>query len=553
MKSIQSKNIIKKLQVEVNTNSVTKAMQIKDTIDLFIKEEIYPEIEAILNKYSQQTNNHFIQIDAIEIDLNGNNYNDYKSIIKNKLDKSIASQISATKNTLKQSISKEDKTIQAFLFFIENGQLPWWYRSQAFFNIETINSIKNKRKHYQNLVELLRKKAVQKRVIYQFNFDEIEALFLVAFSINLNTDYALYKTIKNRILTQQKFNFWPILFTAAFNKNNPDTTINIFDKIAHILTLENNKNTNSFSIEKSSISAFVSLINYIVILLQLPIGIIKKGQGKIALIINKNADINTTLKQNFNFGKANISEPYITCYYNTRNTLSKNEKEKNTFQPDTESRSIKTEISRQKNALPNSNFHPQKEETQKKNASLNAYYNANTNSFNEKNEPLDILIQKAGLVILHPFLPQLFTTLGFYNKGEKQIHPDKIHAATQVLHFLATKNESPHEYELTFEKFLCGIPINTPIKRLRKIPIEQKEECNSLLHSVINHWSALKTNNTDTLRSGFLIREGKLTKGIDSNKVYVQRQAHDILLERLPWGLSIINLPWMPVLTFIEW
>jgi len=534
MKSIQSKNIIKKLQVEVNTNSVTKAMQIKDTIDLFIKEEIYPEIETILNKYSQQTNSHFIQIDTIEIDLNGSNYNDYKSIIKNKLDKCIASQVLATKITLESNVSKEDKTIQAFLFFIENGQLPWWYHSKDFFNIETITSIKNKREYHRKLVAVLREKTVQKRVIYQFNFDEIEALFIVAFSINFNSDYALDKTIKNQILTPQKFNFWSILFTAVFNKNNPDTTANIFDEIALILTLENNKNTNSFSIEKSKISAFVTLINYIVILLQLPIGIIKNGQRKITLIINKNVDINTTLKSNFNFRNANISEPYIICSYNTRNTLSKSEKAKNTFQTDTETPTLK-------------------EENYKKKSSVNEYSKANTDSFNEKNEPLDILIQKAGLVILHPFLPQLFTTLGFFNKEKKQIHPDKIHDATQVLHFLATKNESPYGYELTFEKFLCGIPINTPIKRLQEISIEQKEECNSLLHSVINHWSALKTNNTDTLRSGFLIREGKLTKGIDSNKVYVQRQAHDILLERLPWGLSVINLPWIPTITFIEW
>ncbi|WP_147676391.1 contractile injection system tape measure protein [Algibacter pacificus] len=541
MKNIQSKNIIKKLQVEVNTNSVTKAMQIKDTIDLFIKEEIYPEIEALLKKYAQEIDHHFIEIDTIEIDVNSNNYNDFKSIIKSKLDSSLRSKISDKKQTVDLSFSKEEKTINALLFFIENGQLPWWYHSVDFFDIEVINSFKNKKQYHQKLVHLLSKPRVQKRVIYQFSFTEIEALFLVAFSININPDYTLNETVKNKILNQQNYTFWSLLFTIVFNKSNPNLLANIHGVIANILKLESNKKANYFIIEKRQINSLINLVNYIVILTKTPISISENGSEKIIFTINKNTNIKEVLKQNLSFGKNNLSSPFISCYYHKENTLSTNQ----------ENLAIKRDIN-----LPN--------DTISKSNIIKEDYNVNTSSFNEehqvekdrlnqKNKTTELLIQKAGLVILHPFLPQLFKTLGFYIKGEKHIRTDKIHEATQVLHFLATKNESPYEYELTFEKFLCGIPLNRPINRLQKLSLKQKEECNSLLESVINHWSALKTSNTDTLRSGFLMREGKLTKEKDSNKIYVQRQAHDILLERLPWGLSVINLPWITNITFIEW
>jgi hypothetical protein len=39
------KNIIKKMQVEVNTNSLAKGLQIKDDIDRFLKEEIFQELD----------------------------------------------------------------------------------------------------------------------------------------------------------------------------------------------------------------------------------------------------------------------------------------------------------------------------------------------------------------------------------------------------------------------------------------------------------------------------------------------------------------------------
>ena len=33
----------------------------------------------------------------------------------------------------------------------------------------------------------------------------------------------------------------------------------------------------------------------------------------------------------------------------------------------------------------------------------------------------------------------------------------------------------------------------------------------------------------------------------------VERATHDVLLDRVPWGLSIVRLPWMPRLLQVQW
>lgn len=443
---IIKKNIIKKLHVEVNTRTVAKATQIKDTIDVFIKNEIYPEIEAILKLYTQEIGNNTIQIDTLKLDLNVSNYNDIKASLKEKLNKSIKSAISINTNTRVNTFPEDEKSIRAFLFFLENGQLPWWQKMLKFENASDLKKIKERPKYRDKLVQLLHKKEVQKRLVYQLNFEQIETLIFAASTAKDDSEYTHYKKLVTRFSKQQPRKFWPIILRENFTQNSTPFKEFIYKEIATILQLKKDK----------------------------------------------------PHTQNTNHSPT-LSEENLT-------------KQDANFKDVNEDLAI-----------------------------------ANTSDTEE------ILIDNAGLILLHPFLPQLFTKLDFYTKDEKKLNPNKIHEATQLLHFLATKNESPFEYELTFEKFLCGIPFNTPINRFQKISEVQKQECDILLTSVVKHWKALKTSNTDILRSGFLTREGKLIKEADSTKIHIQRQGHDILLERIPWGISVMNLPWLNKITYITW
>jgi len=74
-----------------------------------------------------------------------------------------------------------------------------------------------------------------------------------------------------------------------------------------------------------------------------------------------------------------------------------------------------------------------------------------------------------------------------------------------------------------------------------------------LLEAVIKNWTVLKNTSNDGLRTSFLLRKGSLNKDENGWKLRVEKKTFDILLSKLPWGYTMIHLPWMqfPVLT--EW
>ena len=125
--------------------------------------------------------------------------------------------------------------------------------------------------------------------------------------------------------------------------------------------------------------------------------------------------------------------------------------------------------------------------------------------------------------------------------------------AIYLLHYLATKQTNVPEYELVLPKLLCGWSLNEPVVQV-DLPDAALREGENLLQTAIDYWDALKSTSPDGLREGFLQREGKLTRSGENNwKLQVEQQAIDVLLSRLPWGLSMVKFPWMEGLLIVEW
>lgn len=161
-----------------------------------------------------------------------------------------------------------------------------------------------------------------------------------------------------------------------------------------------------------------------------------------------------------------------------------------------------------------------------------------------------IYVDNAGLVLLHPFLPQLFTALGVLNEY-RIVRPGR---ALCLLHYLATGVPRAHEYELALPKVLCNIDLPLPIEPLSLLSAEERNEADDLLGAVVKHWDALRNASIDSLRGTFLIRPGKLSRRRDGDwTLRVQYNTYDILLNSLPWGIATIKLPWMRNLLWVEW
>ena len=174
-------------------------------------------------------------------------------------------------------------------------------------------------------------------------------------------------------------------------------------------------------------------------------------------------------------------------------------------------------------------------------------------SLSPEEEVSGIYINQAGLVLLHPFLINYFRAVGLV---EENAFCNDIAQQTAIylLHYLATGQISAPEYELVLPKLLCGWPLNEAISPEISPPEEAFAEAEELLQTVINYWEALKNTSPDGLREGFLQREGKLARtGNQQWKLQVEQVAIDVLLGRLPWGVSMVKLPWMDELLTVEW
>jgi Contractile injection system tape measure protein len=175
-----------------------------------------------------------------------------------------------------------------------------------------------------------------------------------------------------------------------------------------------------------------------------------------------------------------------------------------------------------------------------------------------KRSPLEVkpgttlFIHYAGMVLLHPYLLQFFKGLGLV-EGKNFKGDACQHRAVHLLHYIVTKQTGLPEFVLLLPKLLCGLPFEEPMERYLEFSEMELEECENLLRAIIQHWGALGSASPDGLREAFLRRDGKLEMRENGWQLTVERQTIDILLGKLPWGLGIIKLPWMPEMLKVEW
>ncbi|MDH3976499.1 MAG: contractile injection system tape measure protein [Deltaproteobacteria bacterium] len=169
-------------------------------------------------------------------------------------------------------------------------------------------------------------------------------------------------------------------------------------------------------------------------------------------------------------------------------------------------------------------------------------------------EPLadDIYIENAGLVILWPYMTRFFRHLDLL-KDDCFVDHSSAMRAIHLLQYLATGEEQGPEYFLPLNKLLCGWDLSKPLER--KVPLRKKEksESEALLKALVGHWQALGNTSVDGLRTSFLQREGALTEKEKNWHLKVEGKTYDILMERLPWGISTVTLPWMKKILSVEW
>jgi len=162
------------------------------------------------------------------------------------------------------------------------------------------------------------------------------------------------------------------------------------------------------------------------------------------------------------------------------------------------------------------------------------------------------LIQNAGLSLLWPYFKMLFERAGLMADSEFLDEAAQQKGAL-LLEYLVSGNTAPEEYQLVFNKILCGIPVAAPIEVKLEIDESLKELCEGLLQAAITHWEILGETSIPSFRETFLMREGKLGITAKFWHLTVNSKAYDVLLRQLPWSIANISLSWVDLRLKVEW
>lgn len=163
------------------------------------------------------------------------------------------------------------------------------------------------------------------------------------------------------------------------------------------------------------------------------------------------------------------------------------------------------------------------------------------------------LVDDAGLVILHPFLPALFERLGYLDEERIFVSLALQERAVHLLRWLAGY-ELPHlDYQMPLEKVLCDLPLAYPMGSEIEFTDMEKEEGRQVLRSVCQYWKPLNDTSPEGLQRSFLQRHGSIAYEDNTWIVRVEGQALDILLDDLPWEISLLLLPWKEEMIMVEW
>ncbi|WP_298312675.1 contractile injection system tape measure protein [uncultured Aquimarina sp.] len=550
---ILQKHIINKFFFEVNTSNTKVAYDLKDNLDMFLKQSLLPTIKACFDSVASGKD-HIIRFDKLELNIDSTDVKDHVQLqldIIKSLQKQLISKKESKTFTEKDSAflitDKERSDVETFFYFLKSGQNPWWATENDIEDNMFLETVISSEHFSKKLSSYLLNTNVRQRLVYQFS-DEVLLKILGNNKLKLQ-----FPTILKRKAARE--GYWELLFKYSADRNRRALRVGF---VSLFLELQKDdkikKNVNKILSEE--LTKIIELKNTNVFQRTNKQQLILKLRDAILKSLNKIVSKELKPIDAFKTIVYTELEGEFKEYINTKFLY----------------KIIKVSVERfdqirqeefyrfQEKILPfTSELISEKLSAFRYDGVEFLDKSININEYQELYENQKVAtdfyhyIQNGGLLLLHPYIQRLFSELKLLNE-EKKIKEEKVALAIHLLHYLATKREKQAESNLVFEKFLCGYPIHKPIRKNIRLPQNFKEEAERLLKAVLNNWIALKSTSADGLRENFLKREGKLILDDPSRyRVVVERKTQDILLEKLPWNLTIIKLPWMDKLIFVEW
>ncbi|MGL5389084.1 MAG: contractile injection system tape measure protein [Serratia sp. (in: enterobacteria)] len=161
-------------------------------------------------------------------------------------------------------------------------------------------------------------------------------------------------------------------------------------------------------------------------------------------------------------------------------------------------------------------------------------------------------IGNAGLLLLWPLLPQLFSQLGLWEE-EQFVSEAAQRQAVYGLDQLVWGVVSPTEGRLTLNQMLCGVSGSTdvpPSPPLSLLQLQQIDDWLAAIGQQLPGWQKLSL--TD-IRQLFLQRTGEISIEGPVPQISVWPEPYDFLLRDWPWPMTLASFPWTEQPLTIVW
>lgn len=536
-------HLIKKQIIDLTLRNKKNSFHLQNLVGEQYRRDILPSLEKLFDEISGE--DEIIQLDKLEIDLGIISEKDIeRNSWKEKLISNISEQINKkiSSSSPEQLIFRGAKSLgicRQWLFYIQNGYLPW-------------NAIQVNETWKSKVLEALavdfamvselrlvirRNNSATSRIILQHSKDFLRKLIEILTAENQG----------NLILAIEEV--YAVFQWLGKQKQSPHQIItdkNTFQNKLweHILNLASSGDkdlktekliTNVFQPYKRDITESIKLSNK-----PLP------GLNIIAAVIKQITEAQGVFKEH-------KIKPDYTGSEKTIEALRKQEGD-----AETQDKKIRKDVdskAKEEREFDNFKLDEASEDSPTENEIIESLFESADDTSQKSTLKIDeegIFVQNAGAVLVHSFLKSLFTLLELVHEG-KFIHLTAQQKALYMIHYLSTGKTDAEEYELVVPKILCAYPLEMPVEKDIQISNDELNEADEMLKVVIRQWGKLKATSPAGLREGFLQRNGKVFTRNDNLYMKMESSSIDVLLDTLPWNLSMIKLPWMKDILRVEW
>jgi len=161
-------------------------------------------------------------------------------------------------------------------------------------------------------------------------------------------------------------------------------------------------------------------------------------------------------------------------------------------------------------------------------------------------------ISNAGLLLLWPLLPQLFSQLGLWE--EERFASDAARwRAVYGLDRLVWGEVKPAEGLLTLNQLLCGVSSSTAVPPSTPFSLLQRQQIDDWLAAIGQQLPGWQKLNLADIRQLFLQRAGEIRTEGAIPQISVWPEPYDFLLRDWPWPMTLASFPWTEQPLTIIW